>query len=456
MNWQRNKIIKSLAALIVLALPPVVALGWLNQFEPRWVYAVTVEGTPIGYVEQAENYREIVQGILSAAEQEWNCNLVISERVELQRARQWQPNVCPSRVEARANSVFTFMRSGWAIIVNGRQIAVLDSEDEAQQVLEAVQQHYILDRSNRELLSVSLMDAVETEKVAVEPGDVVDSEFAFQLLLSGRNQCETHMVKRGETLSAIARSYNMSVEELRNANPAVTGDLIVEGQELDLVYSTSAVRVKTVEEVSVTERIAPPIQYVRTGSLWYYQSRVQDSGSSGSREVVYRVTSVNGIEQERVQLSSQVTREPTTRVIALGTSRWPSRATGMFDWPLRNGRISDRYGTWRRHGPHRGVDIAVRGGEPIRAARGGVVIRVAYHNSYGWYVAIDHENGYGTLYAHARSKPPVNVGDRVSRGQVIASVGRTGEATGNHLHFEIFRIVNNRWERRNPLRYFAP
>lgn len=451
-----GKTTQIILALFVLVLPFAFVLGWLNQYTPRWVYAVKVEGSLIGYVDQVDNYAQIVQGVLSAAEKEWNCHLVISERVELERKRQWHPRTSSSLVEARANTMFTFMRSGWAIYVNGQQHVVLDSEALAQQVLEDLKQHYVSNRSNRQLLSVAIVDDVSIRKVAVEPSDVSEADAALQQLLGGGSQQRVHTVRRGETLSAIARSYDLSIAELRDVNPDLTDDLIVPGQQLNLVLSTPSVRVKTVEELFVTERIPPPIRYVRTGSLWYYQSQVQESGSSGSREVVYRVESLNGIEQSRSRLSVTVTREPTTRVIAVGTSRWPSAATGMFDWPLRSGRITDRFGTWRRHGPHQGVDIGASAGEPIRAARGGVVIRAEYHRSYGWYVVIDHQNGYGTLYAHARSRPSVSVGQSVSRGQVIAQVGRSGEATGNHLHFEIFRIVNNRWERLNPLRFYAP
>ena len=56
--------------------------------------------------------------------------------------------------------------------------------------------------------------------------------------------------------------------------------------------------------------------------------------------------------------------------------------------------------------------------------------------SYGYYVVVDHGNGYTTLYAHF-SSIAVSVGQRVSQGQVLGAGGRTGYATGNHLHFEV-------------------
>ena len=73
---------------------------------------------------------------------------------------------------------------------------------------------------------------------------------------------------------------------------------------------------------------------------------------------------------------------------------------------------------------------------PIYTAVAGVVETADTHPSYGNYLIIDHYNGFSTLYAHC-SKLLVQEGELVSRGQKIALVGQTGEATGNHLHFEI-------------------
>lgn len=85
---------------------------------------------------------------------------------------------------------------------------------------------------------------------------------------------------------------------------------------------------------------------------------------------------------------------------------------------------------------HRGVDFAAPAGTAISAARAGTVIIAAYSSSYGNYVMIDHGDGYFTLYAHA-SALYVSQGDTVSQGELIATVGSTGNSSGNHLHFEI-------------------
>lgn len=111
--------------------------------------------------------------------------------------------------------------------------------------------------------------------------------------------------------------------------------------------------------------------------------------------------------------------------------------------PVEGGWYSSNYG-WRidpftgQHAFHEGIDFMARYGSPIRAAAGGVVVYSALHPQYGNMIEIDHGNGLVTRYAHA-SKRLVKVGDVVVRGEKIGEVGKTGRATGTHMHFEVRR-----------------
>lgn len=87
---------------------------------------------------------------------------------------------------------------------------------------------------------------------------------------------------------------------------------------------------------------------------------------------------------------------------------------------------------------HEGIDFMADQGANIRAAAAGVVSYSDFHPQYGNMVEIDHGNGLVTRYAHA-SKRAVKVGDVIMRGATIGEVGRTGRATGTHLHFEVRR-----------------
>jgi murein DD-endopeptidase MepM/ murein hydrolase activator NlpD len=113
----------------------------------------------------------------------------------------------------------------------------------------------------------------------------------------------------------------------------------------------------------------------------------------------------------------------------------PTQETSSgFIWPV-NGPVTSPFGMrWGRM--HEGIDIAVPSGTPISASKAGTVAIAAPTGGYGNYTCINHGGGLSTCYAH-QSSFAVGVGDSVSQGQVIGSVGCTGSCFGDHLHFEV-------------------
>lgn len=85
---------------------------------------------------------------------------------------------------------------------------------------------------------------------------------------------------------------------------------------------------------------------------------------------------------------------------------------------------------------HPGVDLSAAYGTPVHATADGVVIGAGWDGGFGIKVALDHNNGYQTWYAHL-SRVAVRIGERVTKGQTIAYTGATGEATGPHLHYQL-------------------
>jgi murein DD-endopeptidase MepM/ murein hydrolase activator NlpD len=117
----------------------------------------------------------------------------------------------------------------------------------------------------------------------------------------------------------------------------------------------------------------------------------------------------------------------------------PQTAAGEWQWPVVHGEILSHFGAPRKNHDHAGIDIDGRRGQKVLAARAGLV---SYSGNtmrgYGRTVVLDHEDGFHSLYAH-NDRLLVEAGQRVDRGQPIALVGRTGNASGDHCHFEIRR-----------------
>ena len=109
-------------------------------------------------------------------------------------------------------------------------------------------------------------------------------------------------------------------------------------------------------------------------------------------------------------------------------------------------RLHPFYGDWRMH---TGIDITADAGSLIYATGNGVVECSEWHEGYGYCVIIDHGFGYKSLYGHCKDLL-VRSGQKVIRGQKIATVGMTGVAVGNHVHYEVIFKGNHD----NPAKYF--
>jgi murein DD-endopeptidase MepM/ murein hydrolase activator NlpD len=127
--------------------------------------------------------------------------------------------------------------------------------------------------------------------------------------------------------------------------------------------------------------------------------------------------------------------------------------------PVDFRRISSRFAKERYHPvlgkkrPHRGVDYSAKTGTPIKAAGDGKIIHRGRKGGYGRTVIIQHGQRYTTLYAHlSRYNKKAKSGSRVKQGQIIGYVGKSGLATGPHLHYE-FRVNG---VHRNPLTIKLP
>lgn len=154
------------------------------------------------------------------------------------------------------------------------------------------------------------------------------------------------------------------------------------------------------------------------------------------------VTSEEAISKlyEKVEIktkSKKTTGSSSTMIAATGVNTGKKVALGINLMRPLAGSVTSRFGA-RWGSSHKGIDIGGSKGAAIKAAASGTVVlsQYGYNGGYGNYVIISHGNGVQTVYGHCTSLT-VNVGQTVSQGDVVATVGSTGRSTGNHLHFEI-------------------
>lgn len=137
------------------------------------------------------------------------------------------------------------------------------------------------------------------------------------------------------------------------------------------------------------------------------------------------------------------------------TARHPQSQAGGWTRPVSGAWVSCGYGVkgdWAA-GHHTGIDLAVPVGTPVHSVGSGKVVFAGYSGSYGYAVTIHMSDGKYTLFAHL-SEIDVQVGERVSAGDLVGLSGATGNVTGPHLHFEV-RAHRRYGSDINPVSYLA-
>lgn len=274
-------------------------------------------------------------------------------------------------------------------------------------------------------------------------------------LLNEEQEAErVYITVAGDAPIKIAQKNGIPYSQLKALNPDIESSLLI-GQEVLVKKSVPMLEVKVVRTELSEEEVSFKIEQIQDKNKYQGYVQVTQKGKKGKSLVTSEVTYVDGIETDRVVLDTRVIEEPRNEKVVVGgkmpLQQMPASAmntSSNFIWPSASGYVSCGInGYWG----HTGMDIASPAGTAIYASASGIVTKAVYNTTgYGYHIIINHGGGVETLYGH-NSKLYVKVGDWVNQGQLIAAMGRTGRATGNHVHFEI--RINGRYM--NPANYIG-
>ena len=258
-----------------------------------------------------------------------------------------------------------------------------------------------------------------------------------------RTSAIAYTVQNGDTISGIARRFNISANTILWENNLSATSVIQPGDKLTILptsgVSHSVVSGQTLGQIASLYGVTSEQIMASNGITNANQIRI------GARLVI---PGGKLIAQGPKTTSRQIVESSSKGLNAIkklipGPSAIVPAGARMV-WPTTGHNIT-QYFSWR----HTGVDVANRIGTAIYAADDGVVTTTGWNNGgYGNQIIINHGGGKTTRYAHL-SAFGVNIGQKVSKGQYIAAMGSTGRSTGPHLHFEV--ILNGRVV--NPLNY---
>lgn len=251
--------------------------------------------------------------------------------------------------------------------------------------------------------------AIDAEVESADGGIPAPAEISapHSLVYSG------YKIQKGDMIGKLAENFGLnqgtlvSVNGIKNSRAIYPGDLIKVPNQDGIMHK--------VQSGETIEKIAEKYSVEANG-----------------------ITVANELFSEKINAGSQVF-VPGAK---LDYAQLQEINGDLFIWPIR-GRITSRYGyrispVSGRRAFHTGIDLGAPTGVPIKAAMSGRVVSAGYNNVFGNYVVLAHHSNYRTLYGHMSSIRSKS-GAYVRTGEVIGYVGNTGQSTGSHLHFTVYK-----------------
>jgi murein DD-endopeptidase MepM/ murein hydrolase activator NlpD len=279
----------------------------------------------------------------------------------------------------------------------------------------------------------------------LEDGTLLKPVAVNTTVADGSSLVRTYKVKSGDTLTGIASKFGVSMMTIWWANDLQSKDALHIGQELSIPPVTGLV--VTVTAADTLDSLSKRYDVDATDIL--VENKLDDPNL-----VVGQVLVIPGAAGKGIA-TPKAAAKPSTGSGASGnrgSANGPSVYTGgRFLWPVVGG---GNYISQYFHYGHWAIDIAADYGSEVRAAGSGTVIFAGWKSNGGGYqVWISHGSNLYTTYNHM-SAISVGYGQLVAEGHQVGRIGQSGDATGPHLHFEVWRgPIWNGGIRVNPLSY---
>ena len=454
--------------------------------EPQEVYRVYLKGKSLGLIKSKTELEKYIDKKQASVKKKYNVKKVYApDDLDIVKEVTYNEKITGiNKIYKKIENISPFTIDGYTVTIKGLEktnsegkkekaknvnIYVLDKNIFKNAVTKTVQSFITKERYDNykndtqaeiketgsiiENLYIKNKISIKENKVPVDKEIYQTEEDVSKILLFGTtDEQQKYTVQAGDTIEDVAFNNKISTEEflIANTNFKDKNSLLFEGQEVtigimhpqfDLIEEDHVVSDQDVNYETET-------RYDSSKSRKY--SAVEQAGVKGKNRVTQKIQKVNGETTNVVTISTEQLSAPVKEIIVKG-GRDPSSGgggnvagygeavatRGEWGWPTTCTTVSSPF-VYRWGTLHDGPDIAGCGyGSNIFAAQSGTVVKVSYKFDNGKYIIIDHHNGYYSLYAHL-SGQAVREGQQVSKGQVIGAMGRTGFATGVHLHFAIW------------------
>ena len=426
----------------LLPVVSIIILISVIRYGKSMEYGIRVEykGQELGVINAEADYdeaaREVKQRISYAGEEtdtfDLNANFslkLISGGDKMLSSKQLANEILSASDEE--------LSEAYGVYIDGVFVGAVKDKDPIQEALDENLLKYPIEGIVKD---VSYKNNIEYTKGMFLAESVLPERQMIKLLTSSKKKKAVYVAQSDDTSATIAQKFSMNVRELEDMNAGLSKGCRA-GRLINVNETESYLPIKYIREMELVSFLDYETIEVETSELNLGTRETLVKGERGEKVNSIEITYVDGKEYARKTVGSKITKVPVVEQIGIGTyTARPYSAdtklygTGQFAWPVDGGWVSDVFISDRNH---KGFDIAADMGTDIYAAGDGVVVSAGWNpGGYGYFVMIDHLDGYQTVYAHMSQVYAV-VDTQVKRGQLIGAIGSTGDSTGPHCHFEV-------------------
>lgn len=461
--------------LLILVLSSVVfLLGFNNKvnLEPHYLYQVYLDDQVLGVIESKDELEAYIDSQGATIKEKYNVTKVYApDGLDIRKIITYDSHV------DKIKDVYNKLASLKPFTINGYQFAI--KKDVENEDGETITQNTIIYVTEENIFATAITNTITSfvgkeiydsykngtqavikdtglkykdiyvsnditkkqTKIPVNEKIYTDSdELSQYILFSTDENKKQYIVKSGDTIQSVANANKISVQEFLVSNPEFTSkdNILYDGQVVSVAYANPLVDVMA-DVVDIEDQTTLfAVQEQESSDIILGDEKVIQEGENGINRVTQNIRYKNGFIQA-AEISQQVEIKPATaKVVLVGTKYVSGVGGGYWSWPTTSYSISTGF-EYRSGIMHYGLDIYNYCYAPIYAANNGVVIMTGWYGTYGIFVAINHNNGYGTGYGHMSAVADgIHVGSIVERGQLIGYIGSTGDSSGCHVHFEAF------------------
>lgn len=482
----KNKIISFLIVAIVSVGVFVFSFGEKNYSKANEVYQVYLNGNKIGLINDDKDLYSLINEKQREIKNKYNVkNVYPPKGFEVVKSYTYDEKVNDvDEIYKEIESEDDFTIKGYTIVIHKDEVDEETNEKKPDIVINVIDKKIFeeallnfvysfigeetysnyINNTQPEIKDVGkvIEDMYVNEKITIKENNISVKEKIYtdvnqlsQYLLFGSdiNQ-EKYTIKQGDSITSISEANKLNPQEFLIANPKYRSEdsllTIGDTATIALINPVLTFTAEMYEIEDVEQYFEKQVVYDNTKPSSY--SQVTQQGINGITRLTETYKVVNGEAGQGNVLNKEVIREKVNQITTKGKKQdyTPSYISGNYvdnggewAWPTNSGyKITSNY-SWRWGKLHAALDIAYLPlNSPIYAANDGVVVEAGTGTGSAWslgkYVVIRHNNGIYTQYAHLNTIQ-VSVGQTVSKGKVIGGMGRTGHATGIHLHFAAFR-----------------